>query len=98
MDRGPALQGLQTQPRVSTEDQNLGFNCFNPGGQLGCIDAKLKARPRPEGPWKHSPGFSRALAWVYISNETALKGREKIVLHHCGIPMPLIRAGSDKRG
>ena len=32
---------------------------------------------RPERPGKHSPGFSRASAWVYIFNDPALKGRQK---------------------
>jgi hypothetical protein len=45
---------------------------------------------------KGQESIAQALAWVCISNGSALKGRQKIVLRRYGIRWALIRAGRDK--
>jgi hypothetical protein len=42
------------------------------------------------GALKGHESIAQALAWVYILNETALKGRQKIVLRHYAYPRPFV--------
>jgi hypothetical protein len=47
------------------------------------------ARVNIRGPKGHE-SIAQALAWVYISNGTALKGRQKIVLHDGAVRLATI--------